>query len=160
MGFGPLWRGVRLHTKLAFMVIRLTIGASNDLQMARNLIGGLPVLYQGRLANLGPFRECLTPAHEKRQKGYAGAHRSVGLQNGQRGKCSDAWDEHVCKCDAHDDMIWNAWHEQNAKWRQNPTTREYHNLELKMARVGIQLWQFTYGVLQHSTTTKGSRPAI
>ena len=27
------------------------------------------MVYQGRLANLGPFREGLTPAHEKRQKG-------------------------------------------------------------------------------------------
>ena len=42
-------------------------------------------------------------------------HRSAGLQNGQRGKCSDAWDEHVCKCDAHDDMIWDAWHASNDK---------------------------------------------
>ena len=37
--------------------------------MARNLTDGLPVVYQGRLANLGPIRENLTPAHEKRQKG-------------------------------------------------------------------------------------------
>ena len=72
LGFGPLWRGVGLHTKEAFAVTRLTVGVSNDLQMARNLIGGLPVLYQGRLANLGPFRECLTPAHEWRQEGDAG----------------------------------------------------------------------------------------
>ena len=90
MGFGPLWRGVGLHTKEAFMVPRLTVGVSNGLQMARNLTGGLPVVYQGRLANLGPFRECLTPAHNERQKGDAGGHRSAGLQNGQRGKCSDA----------------------------------------------------------------------
>ena len=69
MGFGPLWRGVGLHTKEAFTVPQLTVGVSNDLQMARNLTGGLPVLYQGRLANLGPFRESLTPAHNERQKG-------------------------------------------------------------------------------------------
>ena len=37
--------------------------------MARNLTGGLPVVYQVRLAKLGPFRESLTPTHEKRQKG-------------------------------------------------------------------------------------------
>ena len=67
-------------TKEAFTVTRLTVGVSNDLQMARNLTGGLPVLY----------RESLTPAHNRRQKGNAGGHRSVGLQNGQRGKCSDA----------------------------------------------------------------------
>ena len=90
MGFGPLWKGCWAATKEGFTVTRLTVGGSNDLQMARNLTGGLPVLYQGRLANLGPFRERLTPAHNKRQKGDAGGHRSVGLQNGQRGKSSDA----------------------------------------------------------------------
>ena len=34
MGFGPLWRGVGLQTKEAFTVTRLTVGVSNDLQMA------------------------------------------------------------------------------------------------------------------------------
>ena len=57
------------NTHEAFIVPRLTLGVSNELQMARNLTGGLPVVYQGRLANLGPIRESLTPAHEKRQKG-------------------------------------------------------------------------------------------
>ena len=55
--------------KEAFTVTRLTVGVSNDLQMARNLTGGLPVVYQGRLARLGPFRERLTPSHEKREEG-------------------------------------------------------------------------------------------
>ena len=63
MGFGPLWRGVGLQTKEAFTVTRLTVGVSNGLQMARNLTGGPPVGYQGHLANLGPFRESLIPAH-------------------------------------------------------------------------------------------------
>ena len=76
--------------KRGFRATRLTVGVSNDLQMARNLIGGLPVLYEGHLASLGPFRESLTPTHNKRRKGNAGGHRSAGLQNGQRGKCSDA----------------------------------------------------------------------
>ena len=44
LGFGSLWRGVGLHTKEAFTVTRLTVGVSNDLQMARNLTGGLAVL--------------------------------------------------------------------------------------------------------------------
>ena len=39
----------------AFTVTRLTVGASNDLQMERNLAGGLPVIYQGHSANIGPF---------------------------------------------------------------------------------------------------------
>ena len=87
---GQFGRVLGCKEKEAFMVTRLTIGVPNDLQMARNLAGGLPVLYQGRLANLGTFRESLTPAQEKRQKGNAGGCRSVGLQNRQRGKCSDA----------------------------------------------------------------------
>ena len=69
LGFGPLWKGCWAAHKRGFTVTRLTVGVSNDLQMARNLTGGLPVLYQGRLANLGPFRESLTPTHNKRQKG-------------------------------------------------------------------------------------------
>ena len=73
-----------------FADARLTVGVPNDLQMERNLTGGLPVVYQGHLTRLGPFRERSTPAHEKRQEGCAGACGSVGLRNGQRGKCSDA----------------------------------------------------------------------
>src|SRR3954464_12965614 len=72
MGFGTLEGVLVCNTKEAFAVTRLTVGVSNGLQMTRNLTGGLPVVYQGRLANLGPFRECLTPAHEKRQKGAPG----------------------------------------------------------------------------------------
>ena len=68
-GLSDHFRGVLgCNTHEAFTIPRLTVGVSNGLQMARNLTGGLPVVYQGRLANLGPFRECLTPTHEKRQK--------------------------------------------------------------------------------------------
>ena len=55
--------------KGGFWATRLTVGVPNELQMVRNLTGGLPVAYQGRLANLGPIRERLTPTHEKSQKG-------------------------------------------------------------------------------------------
>ena len=72
------------------MVPWLTVGVSNKLQMARNLTGGLPVVYQGNLASLEPFRESLTLTHNMRQKGNAGGHKSAGLQNGQQGKGSDA----------------------------------------------------------------------
>ena len=88
--FGLVLEGCLLDTQMDFADARLTVGVPNDLQMERNLTGGLPVVYQGHLARLGPFRERLTPAHEKRQEGCAGARGSVGLQNGQRGKCSDA----------------------------------------------------------------------
>ena len=43
------------NTHKAFTVPQLTVGVSNKLQMARNLTGGLPVVYQGRLANLSPI---------------------------------------------------------------------------------------------------------
>ena len=79
--------------------------------MARNLTGGLPVLYQGRLASLGPFQEHITPAHEKRQEGCAGACGSVGLRNEQRGKGQDA------SFEKHDDaMQMMTW--QNATRKQ------------------------------------------
>ena len=66
MGFGLVWKGVGLHTKEGFTVSRLTVGVSNELQMARNLTGGLPVVNQGCMTSLGPIWERLTPAHEKR----------------------------------------------------------------------------------------------
>ena len=54
------------NTHEAFSVPRLTVGVSNEVQMARNLTGGLPVVNPGRMTSLGPIRERLTPAHEKR----------------------------------------------------------------------------------------------
>ena len=64
------------NTQEAIAVTRLTVGASNGLQMERNLIGGLPVVYQGHLANLGPFREHLHPL-TKRDKRGAPVHVGV-----------------------------------------------------------------------------------
>ena len=69
MGFGPLWRGVGLqHTRGLFgsSVNRWSIKRSPN---GTKLDRGLPVVYQGRLASLGPIRERLTPADEKRQQG-------------------------------------------------------------------------------------------
>ena len=66
---GHFGRGVGLQRERGFTVTGLIVGVPNKLQMARNLTGGLPVLYQGRLANFRPFRECLTPAHNERRKG-------------------------------------------------------------------------------------------
>ena len=90
VGFGLVLEGVLLDTQMDFADARLTVGVPNDLQMERNLTGGLPVVYQGHLASLSPFRERSTPAHETKQEGGAGGGGSAGLQNGQRGKCSDA----------------------------------------------------------------------
>ena len=66
---GQIGRVLGCNTHEAFSVPRLTVGASNEVQMELNLTGGLPVVNQGRMTSLGPIRERLTPAHEKRQKG-------------------------------------------------------------------------------------------
>ena len=63
---GHFGRVLGCNTHKAFSVPRLTFGVSNEVQMARNLTGGLPVVNQGRLASLGAIRKCLTPTHEKR----------------------------------------------------------------------------------------------
>ena len=110
------WRGVRwvlghfgrvlgCKEKEGFTVTWLTVGVPNDLQMARNLTGGLPVLYQGRLANLGPFRESLTPAHNERQKGTPG-HIGVPdckTDNGENARMHET--NMYAKRYAHDGMI-------------------------------------------------------
>ena len=64
------------NSKEAFAVMPLTVGVPNELQRTRNLTGGLPVLYQGHLARIGPFRERLTP-HTKRDKRGAPVHVGV-----------------------------------------------------------------------------------
>ena len=74
---GHFGRGVGLQREMGFTVTRLTVGVPNDLQMERNLTGGLPVVYQGHLASLGPFGERSTPAHEKKNK--RGAPEEVGV---------------------------------------------------------------------------------
>ena len=44
LGFGPLWKGCWAATKEEFTVTRLTVGVPNDLQMERNLTGGIRVV--------------------------------------------------------------------------------------------------------------------
>ena len=67
-GLGGLHEEVLGCKEKGFRATRLTVGASNDLQMERNLTGGLPVLYQGHSANLGLFGERFYPAHETRSE--------------------------------------------------------------------------------------------
>ena len=69
LGFELVSEGFFCNTQKDFAVTRLTVGAPNGLQMERNLTGGLPVVYQGHLTRLGPFRERSTPAHEKKTRG-------------------------------------------------------------------------------------------
>ena len=73
------------NTHEAFLVPRLTVGVSNEVQMIRNLTGGLPVVNQGRLASLSPIRKRLIPTHERKIEMTTGGERSAGMQNGQRG---------------------------------------------------------------------------
>ena len=68
MGYWVVVKGCWATKREGFQLSRLTVGASNDLQMVRNLTGGLSMLYQGHSANLGPFRECFSLAHETRSK--------------------------------------------------------------------------------------------
>ena len=66
MGFGPLWKGVGKQDKRGFYGYPVNRWSIKRPPNGTKLAGGLPVLYQGRLANLGPFRESLTPAHENK----------------------------------------------------------------------------------------------
>ena len=45
VGFGLVFRGFLLDTQMDFADARLTVGVPNDLQMERNLTGGLRVVY-------------------------------------------------------------------------------------------------------------------
>ena len=90
VGFGLVFEGVLLDIQMDFADARLTVGVSNEVQMVRNLTGGLPVVNQGRLASLGPIWKCLIPTHERKVEMTTGGERSAGMQNGQRGKCSNA----------------------------------------------------------------------
>ena len=90
MGFGPLWRGVGLQHKEGFYgypVNRWSIKQTpNGTKLDRRSTGGVP-------RPLGKSRSILRMFNthtRKETKGGAGGRRSVGLRNGQRGKCSDA----------------------------------------------------------------------
>ena len=85
---GQIGRVLGCNTNEAFSVPRLTVGVSNEVQMARNLTGDLPVVNQGRLASLGPIREHLTPTHEKRQKGTP---EDVGAPDYKTDNGENAW---------------------------------------------------------------------
>ena len=121
------------NTDKAFTVPWLTVGVSNGLQMAGNLTGGLSVVYQGHLANLGPFREILTVAHEKRQKG---APEDVGVSecktdNGEKARM------HETNTYANEMRMINMNKKQNERQKPN---HESHNLKPEMARVRVQIW--------------------
>ena len=82
---------------------QLTVGVRNDLQMERNLTG-LPVVYQGHLANLGPFRERLTLAHEKKTRGVRRRRWERQIAKRTTGKMLGCMRRTRMQCNAHDDM--------------------------------------------------------
>ena len=85
MGLGHFVRVLGCNTHEAFSVPRLTVGVSNEVQMVRNLTGGLPVVNQGRTTSLGPIRKCLIPTQERKVEMTTEGERNAGLQNRQRG---------------------------------------------------------------------------
>ena len=90
MGFGPLWRDVGLqHTRGLYgssvncWSIKRT---PNDTKLDRRSTVGVP----RPLGKSRSIPRTFNSRSWKEKKEGAGGHRSVGLRNGQRGKCSDA----------------------------------------------------------------------
>ena len=90
MGFGPLWKGVGLqHTRALYgypvncWSIKRT---PNGTKLDRRSTGGKPRL----LGKSRSIPRMFNTRTRKETKEGAGGRRSVGLQNGQRGKSSDA----------------------------------------------------------------------
>ena len=69
MGYWAILKGCWAAHKRGFYGYPVNRWSIKRTPKARNLTGGLLVVYQGRLANHSPFRGRLTPAHEKRQRG-------------------------------------------------------------------------------------------
>ena len=83
--------------------------------MERNLMGGLPVLYQGHSAKLDPFRELFLPLTKQGLRGATGARESVGSRNGQRGKGPDAsFEKHA---DEMQMMTWKSVTRKQMTWQ-------------------------------------------
>ena len=90
MGFGQPWRGVGMqHTRGLYgsPVNRWSIKRTpNGTKLDRRSTGGIPRL----LGKSRSIPRMFNTRSQKEAKGGVGGHRSVGLQNRQRGKCSDA----------------------------------------------------------------------
>ena len=98
MGFGPLRKGVGLqHTGglLGPSVNRWSIKRSpNGMKLDRRSTGSKPRPLGKSWSNPEMVNP---PTQERKVERTTGGDRSAGVQNGQREKCSDARDEHVCK---------------------------------------------------------------
>ena len=85
---GQIGRVLGCNTNEAFSVPRITVGVSNEVKMARNLTGSLPVVNQGRMTSIGPIQKRLTPAHEKREKGTT---EDIGAPECKTDNRENAW---------------------------------------------------------------------
>ena len=72
-----------------FRATRLTVGASNDLQMEQNLTDGLPVIHQDHTSTLGPLRERFFLLMKQDLEGAAGVCESERARDGQRTELGD-----------------------------------------------------------------------
>ena len=90
MGFGPNWRGVGLqHTGGLFgpSVNRWSIKRSpNGTKLDRRSTGSQPRPLDKSWSNPKMFN----PHNERKVEMTTGGELSAGMQNGQRGKCSNA----------------------------------------------------------------------
>ena len=90
MGFGLVWKGVGLQRERGvsgYAVNRWSIERTpNGTKLDRRSTGAIP----RPLGKTRSISRTFKPTHKKREEGDAGGHRSAGLQNGQRGKSSDA----------------------------------------------------------------------
>ena len=90
VGFGSHWRGVGLqHTRGLYgsSVNRWSIRRSpNGTKLDRRSTGGKPRPLDKSRSN----PEMFNPHTRKEVERTIGGDRSAGMQNGQRGKCSDA----------------------------------------------------------------------
>ena len=69
MGFGPLWRGCWAAKREAFTVTRLTVGVPNELQMARNMTGDLPLVYKAAWQTSGHSEKVQHPLTTRDKRG-------------------------------------------------------------------------------------------
>ena len=90
MGFGPNWKGVGLQHKRGLLgpsVNRWSIKRSpNGTKLDRRSTGSKPRPHDKSRSNPKAFNT----RTRKEVKEDTGGRRSAGMQNGQRGKCSNA----------------------------------------------------------------------
>ena len=87
-----------------FRATRLTVRASNGLQMERKLTGGLPTLKQHRMPSFIPFREHFYATHGTRSKRCNGCVWECRNAKRTTGKMTECKFWKIWGCNADDDM--------------------------------------------------------